>query len=470
MSATSDFYTYISALDTDTFWIVAMMSLQADGYGWTTSEIAEQLKSVGFERETGSTFSPVFINEVLNKLAEKGMVVYGPRTKKDSLDLHPLAARAVRQYLLAYFPEDAYQMGLKFLSRYGGFSRKYPFWQYDIETEKDGIQLYDANSRFVKKILSGLELLEEEFKDDEYISELSRLCGVDGEIETLLAVGVLLPPYPLDFFDRIPAVVRKEVLQLFSRQPYLFHINSHELLWSSLEKYFHKDRELLINAAMHWLPNRPPGSGADFFERFADLEKLSAWIEGRENPGDDTAESLLDQPISSYALLLRARILLKEGIIDASQFSQLVKPTRRMPSKLIEAVSSPVHLKMHKGYPLKAGPDLMEITMLAFGHLWSGEQINNDLTLDQVPYLLDHSNCASMPWLRQQLLQLFSQVISDDNYDKSWEHLFSDISRVPELRLLDGLVTPPSPWEELMAVLESQGLPAKGRLAEVQKN
>ncbi|MEM8585291.1 MAG: DEAD/DEAH box helicase, partial [Bacteroidota bacterium] len=464
-----DYYTYLSNLDTDTFWVLAVMSLQSETYGWEVQEIVELLQKVGYAREDASPFAAFFVSDCLKRMKDEGLVKDSVKRKKTGLELHPLTARAVRQYLLANFAEDAYQMGMVFLSRYKGYSSRYPYWHYEVDLESAAIKVYNPKASFIKKLLAQMEPLDPEFEHDEYISIVSRHCGVESEKIELHAVSMLLPPYPENYLDEIPKLIRKEILKAFSRQPYLFRVDSHEQLWQCLEKDFAKDRELLANTAMHWLPNPPPGKDLDFFNGFPTLEKLSDWILGHTTPDEDTAEGLTGSA-PSYALLLRARILMAEGLIDAAQLRSLMKPAKQVPAKLIEAVVSPAFFKGGTQYKPKDGPQLTEALVLCFGLYWAGEDLDSNTLVEELVYLLLHPHCAAMPWLKQQMARLLSQLVSEDDLLDSLRYLSANVAEAPSLNLLDEWVQPPSPWEELMAVLESQGGGGNGLPAEVQKN
>ncbi|TXF87131.1 DEAD/DEAH box helicase [Neolewinella aurantiaca] len=456
MKLTNDFYTQISDLETDTFWVLATTALRNSSYEWSPESVSEVLGAAGYLRRTGEPFSKAFVQATSESLQKKKWAIgfdYGT-----NFLVSELVIRSVRQYLLAHFNEEADHLAATLLKQYGRRGKLYYNYSKPDQTDKYLLKSFAGKTDVVGKILNEIYPAYEE----QEWGGVELECDVCGdEVE---AASLFLPPYPPGFLAAIPKKIRFGIAHVFAQQPQIFLSQAHSELWGLVEQQTAKHPQLVVRAAMNFLPNLPPGAGADLWERFPDLAIVAGWAAGRDSPANDQAffDPCPARPNLAWHLRAVARM-------NANQ----VAPETLRPafSRLKYLQNSTLAAQLQAGqkpdgrfYAFRdLGLYALAINFLTL--IWIGE--DDKLNIESSVHIgIGRLNASPTSWLYGQLASVMARITSFKEDAERWQKIALDSAQVNGHRYFDNLMEPPAEWETFLNSLEVGGAAAGAKKVE----
>gem|GEM_PF-3622005 len=447
-----DFYSRIINLDTDTFWILALLCLRGSRTAWRATEVASVFTSLKFQREDGTPFTATFISATMDKLKiEKWLDVrYG------SVSMPSVPLRAVRQYLLANFPEDTAELAKLLPTVYGRngvLARNFDEPEAD---EKRWLRALTGKADLVGALFLELRLLgEEEQAQTDW--GIKKLCGIKVTGFTDEAATTFLPPYPDGFLEALTAPFQRGIALAFARLPQLFPSETHAQLWQLVEAHHTRDPQLLVRAAMNFLPNLPPGAGPDLWERFPDL-KVVADMASRKISSLTEAPFLSTPASPNAAWHLRAVAHLSDGKRNATQLAPAFSALAYLPADVLKLNLNPaMDIREIPWWP--EALNLYDYLVSSLALVWSGWE-GFFLPGAKLREVIEHPNLNGSPWLRGQLYSVFARLCSDEPAAKLFRALADRMAEAHGLHYFDKLAEPPAAWEAFLTALEGGGAAA----------
>lgn len=429
----TNFYERIEYFDTDTFWTLAVMSVRYAGFEWHPAPLFRVLNRIGYTMEDGQSYTEDKVLTLCRNAHREGWL----QLVSGGNYLLPLpAARAVRQYLLVHFRVDAVDLKNDVLKQFRGRGALSHVRDRPSALEKQWSQAYHTKKDVVTPLLLSFRVSSGHLLEPVY-PDLKAGGSVYGTSDQIDAAALFLPPYPAaGYLADIPRSVRFPIVFAFALRPHLFHPDAHADLWQNLEEVAADNEQLLVRAAINFLPGLPPGADAGLWERFADLKVVADWTVGRREPYEDHAA--LGREKVNTAWLFRALVRLGRREWSVPQlreaFSRLeyIDPDTLRYVLVPESESEP---RMHD--PERYTPFELIVNGLAI--LWAGGAVSTWETALLKDY---HNVLAPFPWLRAQLTALEPHrdgPAADDRF-----------------RFFNNLLTPAEKWESFLRRLEDQ--------------
>ena len=449
LKTTNDFYVQITDLDTDTFWVLATASLRDSFFEWQPQKITSVLAAANYYRENNKPFGLDFVRMTLKALAKKGwMQDLGYAA---SYSVPSLAARAIRQRLLVEFRIEAAQLAASLLKQYARGGDWYYTYDKPTQTDKQLLKAFSGKAKVVENLLK--DVYPGEVDENTIDEDILKECGIWGEAEDDgEAASLFLPPYPAGFLEALPTFHQAEIAEVFALRPTIFLASAHADLWALVNQQYDKHPQLVVRAAINFLPNLPPGAKPELWERFPDLAIVADWVAGRAKPADEEAFFDPTPVVPNLAWHLRAVAQMNAGKITAKVLRPAFSRLKYVPPELLD-----VHFNLGQKNVEKALrsdiSDAYELVLRLLTLSWMGEKNSFLIDEDLLEYA-DALNAERMLWLRGQLASLFGKLIGEPAAADHWRSLALEIKTANGFSYFETLVEPPSQWETFLSSLE----------------
>jgi len=87
--------------------VLATLAVLPTKVRWTPEQVSGYLANASYLREDGTSFDVPYLTESLNRLEAEAWLT---KLQRATYRIHPPAMRALRQYLLAFFPAEAHDL------------------------------------------------------------------------------------------------------------------------------------------------------------------------------------------------------------------------------------------------------------------------------------------------------------------------------------------------------------------------
>ena len=251
--------------------MLATLALRPSDFVWTVPELQDALTRAQYVREDGEPFTVDYLDELINAHHQQGW--FANRTVV-SFRLEPVALRAVRQYLLAHFADEAEQLARAVEGRVSSRPKRVSPGRPRRGRRPSSNNLtlafrtvtyqptelsksFTGDRETIRRFCGIVGVLPPHRAGEVGLPELARWCGITGQPAQLEDAATFLPPYPAGFLAGVPKKILVQIVLLFAERPQLFPPVTHAALWAAAES-LDKDPQLQARVAMNFLPGLPP--------------------------------------------------------------------------------------------------------------------------------------------------------------------------------------------------------------------
>lgn len=461
----TNYYQDVNSLDTDTFWLLATLALLPIKVTWTAEQVSNYLSNAGYIREDGTPFDVSYLTESLDRLAAEAWL---GKQRREVYRIHPLAMRALRQYLLAFFPGEAHDLmkaNTVVMVQRGRPTRRgrrqiisQP--QASTTNRHERMPWAEVFVEDDEAVVSSLALVRP-FPPNSLVqpsSPLCEVCGIYGEVIEVENASIFLPPYPEGYLMEISSEIRTGIITVFATRPQLFTANAHGELWAAAESLLAQSPQLVARAAINFMPSLPPGATPALFERFPDLAVVSAWARGEAAPEADEAPFSATPTVPNPAWHLRAVARMYQNKSTPQALSTAFGYLDYLPPEPV-SLSLNTDKELSKEYFDLRGTSPYSVILMGLSLLWAGK--NETFTISvQIENELIHPNLAGMPWLRGQLADVLARLCHAKGERKKWAKRAEQAKDIHQFTFFDGLMKPPAEWEHFLRDIENKGAAA----------
>jgi len=429
-------------------------------------QVSSYLANVGYLREDGTSFDVPYLTESLNRL-EAGAWLH--KLQRASYRIHPPAMRALRQYLLAFFPEEAHYLmegNIAVTVQRGRPARRRgrrPMSSRPQASPTNRHQRMPWAEAFVDDDEAVVKTLSRvvPFPPNSLVqssSPLCEVCGVYGEATEVENASIFLPPYPEGYLMEISPEIRTGIITVFALRPQLFTASTHGELWAATESLLAQNPQLVARVAINYIPSLPPGATPALYESFPDLAVVSAWARGEADPAADETPFSVTPAVPTPAWHLRAVARMHRNKITPQAVAAARGYLEHLPTGPV-SLSLDAEKEPDQAYFDFQGAPPYSLILMGLALLWTGKNETFVISI-QVENELTHPNLAGMPWLRGQLADVLARLSHAKGERKKWAKRAAQVQDIHQFTFFDGLMTPPTEWEYFLREIENEGAAA----------
>lgn len=289
-------------------------------------------------------------------------------------------------------------------------------------------------------------------------SPLCEVCGIYGETHEVENASTFLPPYPEGYLMQLSPDIRTGIVTVFATRPQLFTAAAHGELWEATESLLAQNPQLVARAAINFMPSLPPGATPTLYEQFPDLAIVSAWARGEADPAEDDAAFSSTPAIPTPAWHLRAVAQIHQNKVMPQAVSTAFNYLKYLPEQPI-ALSLNPGKEPDKQYFNLQGASPYQIILMGLGLIWAGKK-ETIVISQQIENELSHPNLASLPWLRGQVADVLARLSHAKGEQKKWAKRAAQVKDIHQFTFFDGLMQPPAEWEYFLRDIENKGAAA----------